>query len=187
MSLHPRKQIRDAIVTALVGKTGAGERVYPSRVRPWREKLLPAMGVYLTSESADHEDSAPRAYRRRADIVVEIVAGADERLDDLLDAEAQRVENALLPDPELGGLVADLEMTGTEIELDVQGDTVLGRCAVTFAATYWTEPPEPVLDDFETAGVDWDLAQPNEETGQSAPDGTPEAEDIITMPTEEDA
>lgn len=178
MSLHPRKQIRDAIVTALLTKTGAGTRVYPNRVRPWRAKNLPAIGVYTKSEEANHHDSAPRAYERRALVVVEIVADADDHLDDVLDLQALLVETILLADPTMGGVADDLVLSDSSLDFLEKGDTLQGCCAITFEATYWTEQPEPTLDDFETANVEWDVA---------TPDGQIEAVDTITMPTEEEA
>lgn len=182
MSLHPRKQIRDAIVSSLSGKTGAGAKVYANRVRPWRGGNLPAIGVYLSSETADHEDSSPRHYLREADIVVEIVAAADGQLDDLLDAIALQVEAVILADPTmdatLGDLLEDLVMTGTETQLDKDGDTIIGKAAITFTATYRTLPPEPTLDDFNTGHVDWDMTEA---------DGVIDATDTITVQSEEEA
>lgn len=178
MSLHPRQIIREAVVAALLGKTDAGLRVYASRIRPWRGKKLPAIGVYLDTETADHEDSAPRRYFRSADIRVEIVAEADEALDAVFDAVALQVETALLVDPTLGGKADDLEFERTETNLSADGDTLLGACALIFSASYETRPPEPVLDDLETVSVRYDLAEP---------DGDIDAEDTITMPTEEEA
>jgi len=177
--MHPRSLIRAAAVAALSGATDAGPRVYPSRTRPLNARLLPAIGVYVTDESADDGQTRPRTYVRTATLAVDVIAQEDDSLDDTLDTICLQVEEALLVDPLLGGVCDDLVYRGTNVTLVPARDSDPGKGAamLTFDVEYRTEQPEPTLDDFRTAVVGWDLAPD--------PYGDVDAEDKITLPIEE--
>ncbi len=73
----------------LLGATNAGSSVYASRVRPlisngWQREL-PAIIVYTMDEAGEIFNQAPREYRRRVELVVEIHAEGNDALDDTLD------------------------------------------------------------------------------------------------------
>ena len=54
---HIRKQIRDAIATAVTGLTTTGSRVHKSRVNDLAASELPLLAIYTTSEQTNEEQS----------------------------------------------------------------------------------------------------------------------------------
>jgi len=114
--MHPRKQIRDKIVTLLIGKTDAAANVFPSRVRPIEEESLPTLQVYANSESVSIWQEAPREYERKLSLSIQITAKANDSLEDTLDHIAEQVEDLLRQDHTLGELCRDVILTGTELK-----------------------------------------------------------------------
>ncbi|MBU1594262.1 MAG: hypothetical protein KKA55_01850 [Proteobacteria bacterium] len=172
---HPRQLIREAVVELLTGATDAGARVWASRMRHVSSRDLPAIGVYTTEESSPLADVSPRKYERTVTVAVDCMVEADESVDDALDALAMQVETALMADPTLGGAALDSALMRTSIGLVGEGRTQAGCATLEFEADYETSPglvDLDSLDDFATAGVDYDLAPA---------DGTPEVQDVVTI------
>ena len=62
---HVRKQIRDAVVTALTGLSTTGSRVYKSRIYPLETGKLPGLAIYTKSEEIQNNTiGAPRTQIR---------------------------------------------------------------------------------------------------------------------------
>lgn len=164
---HPRKVIRHYVTNLLkTAGTVAGQRVFASRVNPYRAgRDLPAIAVYTPDEIVDREASktAPRELER--DLDLQIVAwvdpgGADfdDRLDDLCEA----IEAAMDSDPFLDGNVAECILESTATGFREDGQQVLGAAVLTYAVIYRTiSPPPPVdsaMDDFERAHATTNIA-----------------------------
>lgn len=182
--VHPRQLIREKVAALLKDKTNAGSRVWPSRVRHWNAHKFPAIGVYTPDENSDLADASPRRYDRTVTVLVECLATADEGLDNAIDTLAAQVEAVLLADPTWGGVAGDPSSPGTPTALmgtttgfDGEGENVTACLIMTWEADYVTRPLDAdptTLDEFRTAHVDWDLAEPE-------PDADPDAEDTITL------
>src|SRR5262249_8060575 len=138
MAAHPRKQIRDKVVSLLIGKTDASSNVFPSRVRPIEEPILPTIQVYANSETSEIWQEAPREYERKLSLSVQITAKADDSLEDVLDQIALQVEDALRQDHTLGESCRDVVLTGTELTLNQNGNTLIGSCVITYDILYYT-------------------------------------------------
>lgn len=136
--MHPRKQIRDKVVSLLIGKTDAGNNIFSSRVRPIEEEILPTVQVYANSEQVEIWQEAPREYERKLSLSVQITAKADESLEDALDAIAEQVETVLRQDHTLGELCRDVILTGSELTLSENGDTLIGSCNLSYDILYYT-------------------------------------------------
>lgn len=119
MANHVRRQIRERIATLVTGLTTTGARVYQSRtyaLAPATE--LPCLLVYTLSESIlKRVFCSPGEIERTVTIMVEAIATAGADLDDTLDLMCKEVEAALASDPTLSGLVKDLVLVDTEIQL----------------------------------------------------------------------
>lgn len=159
---HQRQVIREKVAALLSGATGAGARVFQSRVVPYRRLELPAIAVYARSEQVDPESrlTAPRELTRSLQLAVEIAERLSEDVDDALDALALQVEKVFDADPTLGGEAGDSLLGSTQIDLVEDGDKPIGVAILTYEITYRTDAPDAddvSLDDLVTVSTQTSL------------------------------
>ncbi len=165
--LHPRRLIQDRIVELLTGHTAAGSRVTKTRVDPNRVVDLPAISVYILSETVDDAsaDTHPRELTRYP--VIEIAAWAEGTeavpVDDALNALSLQIETEMAKDRFLAGTVGDKGAILKTTEITVlgggEGDPLIGVLKLTYAATYYTlEIDAAPTEDFERAHVTTQIA-----------------------------
>jgi hypothetical protein len=94
---HPRQQIRKAVAAALAFKTAADDRVFTSRVVPWKTTDLPGLAIYTPDETVDGDAQRENseATLRALDVDVRVVVSVSDGLDDELDERALEVETAV--------------------------------------------------------------------------------------------
>lgn len=181
--MHQRKLIRDKIVELLTGATSVGEKVYSSQARPLTEAGLPCILVYANSEPVEIFQESPRQYKRNLSISIEIVAKANETLENDLDAIAASVESKLMQDYTLGDLAADLILTGTELTITPNGDTLIGSCVLTYLVPWYSyavsdQTEENNFTNFGGADVEWQRPETKEVAS-----GQLDAEDTLDLPS----
>lgn len=137
MALHPRQLIRVAAVAQLVGKTAAQDRVFKTKVTPWKQQQMPGIAVYTLEE-----DNTPRLPDLDRDLTLSILGVVEHRddvdVDDELDALALEIEDAVNADPTIGGTATLTFLSNTKIDLvDEQGRPV-GAVRLNFTAKYRT-------------------------------------------------
>lgn len=177
---HPRELIRKQAVAVLLGATNAGPSVYASRVRPlisngWQSEL-PAIIVYTMDEASEIFNQAPREYRRRVELVVEIHAEGNDALDDTLDTLARQVERLLLMDDTLGGTANDLQYERSRMVLLDQSEQLTGACRLIFEAEYFDRHPD---DDFNESLPNFKTLNTEYSLGNAQPDPADRAKTII--------
>ncbi len=135
---HVRKQIRDAIETAVTGLATTGANVFGSRVYPIEVSTLPCLAVYTSEESIEHltMNRGSRETQRVLNVVVAGVAQAAANLDDTLDTIIKEVETAIAADPTLGGIARDCMLTEIAIEMDASGEKPTGTARMTWTTVY---------------------------------------------------
>jgi len=144
---HVRKQIRDAIKTALTGLATTGANCYQSRVFPFESTKLPALLIYTKSETTDFDTiSLPRDVMRVLEINVEAYVQGTSNYDNTLDQIAVEVEEAIAADVTLGGLTKDLQTVAFEADFSGDGEQTVAIGRFTISATYRT-----LENDVETA------------------------------------
>lgn len=144
---HVRKQIRDAIKTALTGLATTGANCYQSRVFPFESTKLPALLIYTKSETTDFDTiSLPRDVMRVLEINVEAYVQGTANYDNTLDQIAVEVEEAIAADVTLGGLTKDLQTVAFEADFSGDGEQTVAIGRFTITATYRT-----LENDVETA------------------------------------
>ena len=181
--IHPRMLIRKAICKVLseneVIKAHVPGGVHPNRIEQWWTDELPAIGVYTLSETRIESDLRPEPQERDLALVIEILANADTKMDDVLDQlclvteqnvmqmttigrAMGQIVDALLPEPlpyEHGHHPADtlLKLTheGTEIGIAVDGQRQCGVASLQFSLEYEWPDPVPHLADFLVADSGW--------------------------------
>jgi hypothetical protein len=144
---HVRKQIRDAVVTAVTGLTTTGSNVFRSRVFPLETTKLPALCVFTKSEAVAFDTlHIPRSINRVLEIGVEAYVSGTSNYDDTLDTIAVEVEEALAADVTLGGLSKDLQATAFEADFVGDGEQTVAIGRFTVEVQYRT-----LENDVETA------------------------------------
>ncbi len=146
MANHLRRQIREAIGTAVTGLTTTSTRVYPSRVYPLAADLQPSLLIYTRSERSQPSTVHPnRIIERTVEVEVVAVAKASSDLDDTLDGICKEVEIALAGPP--AGLLAvgakDVRLVSTSIQLVGEGEKPTGQATMTFEVDYFNEENAP--------------------------------------------
>jgi hypothetical protein len=157
--LHQRALIRRAFVTTLQHKTLAEERVVATRVWPWKSSELPAMSVYTLEESVDPQSArtAPRELERSLDVAIEMAVQLVQDVDDVLDAEAYKVEAAINAAEALGGVgdlaLCDAVLRETVITVNHEGDLPVGLLRMVYTVRYFTVGPYLDAVDLKTVDV----------------------------------
>lgn len=144
MPSHVRQQIREAAGALLTGLATTGARVYQSRVRPLSEAELPALRIYTDGDETETLSlDRPAVQDRTVRLRVEAVTRAADNLDDTLDAICKEVEAAIGNNPTLSGTARECVYSGTEIDMQANGDRVAGVARMNFAASVQTMSNAP--------------------------------------------
>lgn len=162
--MHYRRVIREALQAQIIAAaTIAGANVFTGRARPILEilrKRESVVSIYTGDESAVRSTDG-QIYERSLTVSVELAAGGGDDLDDVLDAFALQIENAINANPTLGNVLSsDLALESTVSEITAAGNQLIGAVRLDYAATYHTAAAEadlfpafPVPDGFDPAAV----------------------------------
>ncbi len=136
---HPRQNIREAVAVRL-RETFAN--VFASRAKPLFDQDLPAVLVYTNSEQIKKERWDTDGFgplTRELDLYVEAVDIGKDNLDNQLDTMAGQIESALdgweIPNRKN----AILRFTGTDTDINIDGNKTYGAVRLAFTLTYLTE------------------------------------------------
>ena len=162
---HERQSLREAIVLQLMGpsnnRTAAGARIFETRQAPIKTAQLPAISVYVDSESVseDSDKSAPRELKRVAIIAVEGWVWASDSVDDSLDDLALEIETAMDIDLNFGETAFDSVLQSSDFGIKLDGERPMGAVRLEYKVTYHTDlRVAEAADDFATADVQYSLA-----------------------------
>lgn len=145
MADHVRKQLREAVATAVTGLTTTATRVFQSRAYPVRPAELPCLLVYVDSESAEDATIHGDTLLRRLQVRIEGLAQASADLDDTLDLIAKEVETALASAVSIASTTTDLGYTGAEIEIRDDLEKPTGSIVLSFDASLFTTGPDTIV------------------------------------------
>lgn len=139
MANHLRRQIREAVATAVTGLATTASRVYQSRVYPLeRGTDLPGLLVHSLAETSTRMTlGAPGIMERTLRVQVVAVAEAVANLDDSLDQVCKEVEVALaMPCAALAGIAKTITLIATDIEMQGASVRPVGQAAMTYEVVY---------------------------------------------------
>ena len=140
---HARTQIRNAIF-GILDTAIANITIQKSRIYPIGSGKLPAILIYTRQENLqDSSLSKPRTQFRNLSLVIEVIAKANNDLDQTLDDLAVQIEEALFVDTSLGGLVKDTILQTTDIQYLDEGDKPHGVMVMTYTITYAVQETTP--------------------------------------------
>lgn len=139
---HVRKQIRDAVVTALTGLPITGTSVYAGRAYP-----IPAAPSLVVMTWPDdpldvQEESEAGCIRAHA-LTIEVHGHFSNGDDDNLDQIAVEVEEAIYADTTLGGLVQYIEPGVQDAGRDADGQKMAGVVIMQWRAIYLAAEGSP--------------------------------------------
>lgn len=141
---HVRKQIRDA-VKAILDAELPSHRVYNKRLYSINRRHLPVVDMRFLNENSDHSTMGG-VLDREASLYIRVThAGTEDDVDDLLDADAVVIEEAL-DGSTLGDLVKFTTFKQTNFTDNAEGDKPLAEIVLRFDMYYRT-----AQGDVETA------------------------------------
>lgn len=131
---HVRQQVREAIVTALKTITALGNRVYPYRTIP--HTILPDAIVYTIDDEVITDYDANGKEIRDLTIVIAVRAKVTDDLDDVIDGLCVSVEKAMRTDDTFGGLIKNLDLQNTAIDMKGGAEKSVGLATLEYSALY---------------------------------------------------
>lgn len=144
---HVRQQIRDRVATLVTGLPVTGASVYKMRRYALDDAKLPAICVYTNDETSSLVTIGSRTLRRVINVMVEIfVKGNSTAVSDSLDSICVSAEEAIAADFTLNGLAKSCILTGTEVDINVEGEQSIGSARLVYSVEYVTS-----ITDVETA------------------------------------
>lgn len=144
---HVRQQIRDRIATLVTGLPTTGANVYKMRRYALDDSKLPAICVYTSDETSSLITIGSRTLRRVINVMVEVfIKGSSTAVSDTLDGICVSAEEAIAADFTLNGLAKSCVLTGTEININVEGEQSIASAQLVYSVEYVTS-----ITDVETA------------------------------------
>ena len=130
-----REQILAALKTSLTGTTGAGTRIYRSRVEPFvREESIAVVLEPVSDTPTDQTIYEKITWDFRVRISV-IVRGSIP--DSNADSTIESLHNKVMTDPTIGGLAIDIKPSTTTFEI-VEADQPAGIISCEYDIEYRT-------------------------------------------------
>lgn len=174
---HQRQIIREAAVLMLVDKGPWLDRVFTNRMKALSQRptargdaarsQLPALIIYTLNETASVFNAAPLEYKCTVQLMIELVADANDNVDVVLDDMCETVERILGRDDTILDTANDCTYTGTQLTIVAEGaERAMGGAALSFDVNYYRMAPDEgyneTLPDLDTVHVEYSLD--NEQT-----------------------
>lgn len=140
---HARTQIRSAVqgIISLISEFNG--HVFTSRFSNLQVSELPSANVFCLQESNDPADIHGLAIQRTLQLGISIKTAASDQLDTELDVLAELVEEAIDSQPSLGGLALNVQLTGTQIQINEDGSEPVGEALLQYQIIYLTRANDP--------------------------------------------
>ncbi len=142
MANHIRRQLREAVATAITGLTATGSRVFQSRAYPLQVSDLPCLVVTADGDSIEQETiHRPYVQARQVQLRIEGYAVGTVDLDDTLDGICKEIEVAV--DNATLSMVDDIGFAGTQLDTSVVGQQPVGKLTMIYRITVRTMSNSP--------------------------------------------
>lgn len=146
MANHLRRQIRDAMKTALTGLSTTGANCFASSVYPLQDGELPALRISMLDEAIQSEiklSGGVHRLERTLAVQVEAAVKAVTGFEDTADQVVKEVEIALAANRTLGGLCRDMLLRRVQVQLSGDGEKPLALTSMIFEVSYRTAATAP--------------------------------------------
>lgn len=137
---HARETIRDAVITAVTGLATTGASVSGSRVYAFG--ALPFLNVTTLNDEVVEVTTEGDVTRDLTVVVearVKLAADVDDQIDDI----SAEIEAAIHADRTLGGVVKDIMIQNTEIEINGEEEQLIGIVRMEFLTQYRVALTDP--------------------------------------------
>lgn len=140
---HARKQIRDAVATALTGLATTGENVFTTRT--YSEDSLPCIRIWTGPDAEDTSMSDMDGQGFELQLEIDALAdAADEDIQDTLDTICAEVHVALRSDADLLAIVTNLRLQSIEPAIEgEEAEKAVGRARMTWYCLYRIDEDNP--------------------------------------------
>ena len=169
-----RAKVRKDLVTRLMGKTIAQNRVFASRAIDLPKDLLAAIIVTADRETATSINlGGSPTFRHTLTVQIEAIVAETKNmaLDDRADSLATQIETVLLTDPEWVKKFEKISFESHELAYREEGERLKASVLMRLQLEYVLEHDPAIADDFVTAQVDVDSIDPAD-PNTHPPDGT---------------
>lgn len=170
-----RRIIRNDIVTRLLNKTTAGDRVYPSRSEPLPEEKLPAILVHIPRERGQNiaENQGIPNFRTTSSVLIQAVVKdtGGEQVQETLDLLAEDIERILFTDPDFVKRFSKIGNLDTQVGTYTQGALELASVGIQVDVEFDDDYPPVISDDFATLRLKTDVIDPAADPNVHPPDG----------------
>lgn len=141
MGKHVRQQVREEIADILIGLSLTADRVFTSRTYPIRDSDLPCLLIKTEQERVDYQTvNQPAQQEREITLVVEVMAKANEKLDNTLDEICTQVEIVI---DSIATISKNIQLAGTNIDTSVLGNQPIGQATMIYRMRVYTESNSP--------------------------------------------
>lgn len=138
-----RKQIRDAVTTALAGLATSGSRVFENRTYELQDTDLPGLRIYTNEEDITTASlGVGRIRDHRMVLAVECCSKKAAGMDDELDAMVGEVLARIDSNQGAGGAKC-IEPRRIEVEMEGEAEKEVGVARIRFEALYTTAQGAP--------------------------------------------
>jgi len=129
MATHVRRQIREAVATAVTGLSTTGARVFKNRLYPLQTTDLPCLIVTCDGDRREYlTEHNPSQVEMEMVVRIDGYVKDTATLDDTLDAISKEVEVAMA-----AATIADfVECAGTQLDESVVGAQPVGKVSIAY-------------------------------------------------------
>jgi hypothetical protein len=156
--VHKRTEIKQKLKALIIDAIPeVAGRVYLNRIEKVQDHRAPFINIVTSGEGAEISDTAPRTYRKAFRYTVEIFS-ENKNLEIELDVLSGKIEDCLMVNETLDGVVADNYLTDTDYAFDYDARIASSACKMDFECVYEQDVPYPgVGDDFRVSNVEYSV------------------------------
>lgn len=142
---HARTQIREAIKNRLFPISAFNGHVFTSRFSNLQHAELPSVNIFCLQETSTPLDISGLSVERTLSVGLSIKTQESSDMDLVLDELADLVEVAIESDTSLGGLVGNMVLTATQIQINEDAAQAVGEALLQYQVTYFTQANNPAI------------------------------------------
>ncbi|MDT7849919.1 phage tail terminator protein [Methylophilus sp. VKM B-3414] len=142
---HARTQIREAVKAHLTSISAFNGNVFSSRFSNLQTAELPSVTVFSPQENNDSGDIHGFSVERTLQLAISIKTAEISNIDIVLDDLCEAVEIAMDTAGGFGGLVKNIQLTATQIQINEDAAEPVGEALLQYQVTYFTQANNPAI------------------------------------------